>query len=157
MAQGWRLPARLESWRRRRHVPFKAGPDPAQEGRRRLPWLIRRPERTLCLAMALLAAGCSTAAMDEPLNFAIACRTDTALQMAQRSAKADGVLDRALGQVAELAILKDAGRTTTYNRQRAALLAANKSMTQAQVDEAIDTKVAEMRAAREKATGQARC
>lgn len=107
--------------------------------------------------LMLILAGCSTAALDDPINSAVACRTDTALTMAQKSADTGGVLDRALGQVAELAILKDAGRLTAYRQGRDAMLAANQNMTESQVDEAIDSKVTEMRAARAKATGQATC
>lgn len=111
----------------------------------------------LTLTPVLALAGCSTAAMDDPINFAVACRTDTALNMAKQSTGSDSILDRALGQVAELAILKDAGRTRTYQRELDALLAEHEGMSRAQVDEAVDGKVAEMREARTKATGQAIC
>jgi hypothetical protein len=105
----------------------------------------------------LALTGCSLAVLNEPINFAIACRPDTALEMTSRSASSDGVLESVLGEVAELAILKDAGRTTAYRKARDELLAKHDSMSQAQVEEAVDTKVTEMRQAREKATGKATC
>ena len=59
--------------------------------------------------------------------------------------------------MAELAILKDADRETAYLRERDALLAEHETMTREQVDKAIDSKVMEMRDARQKATGQSTC
>jgi hypothetical protein len=118
-----------------------------------------RPQaRTLaCGSLMLALAGCSLAALNEPLDFATACRTDTALEMAQRSSAGEGVVDPILGKVAELVVLKDAGRTTAYTRARDKLLAEHESMTAAQIDEAVDSKVKEIREARARATGKATC
>ncbi|HWL67747.1 MAG TPA: hypothetical protein VNS22_05110 [Geminicoccus sp.] len=119
----------------------------------------RRPRaRALaCAGLMLALAGCSLAALNEPLNFATACQTDTALSMAQRSSAGEGVVDPILGRVAELVVLKDAGRTTAYTRARDKLLAEHESMTAAQIDEAVDSKVKEIREARARATGKATC
>ena len=117
----------------------------------------RRGPAAAGATLALLLGGCSLAALDEPTNFAIACRTDTALSMAQRSAGGEGVVDPILGQVAELTILRDAGRTAAYAQARDAMLARHESMTAAQIDEAVDSKVKEMRDARSRATGSATC
>jgi hypothetical protein len=110
-----------------------------------------------CATLGLVLAGCSTAALDEPIHFAIACRTDTALSMARRTAGGEGIVDPLLGQIAELAILKDAERTTAYARARDAMVAEHDSLDAIQLDEAVDTKVEEMREARSRATGQAAC
>lgn len=105
----------------------------------------------------LTLTGCSLAALNEPLNFAIACRTDTALSMAKRSGDGEGVVDPVLGRVAELVILKDAGRTTAYARARDTMVAEHESMSTGQIDEAIDSKVEEIRKARARATGKTTC
>lgn len=105
----------------------------------------------------LALAGCSLTALNEPLNFATACRTDTALDMAQRSSTGEGVVDPILGKVAELVVLRDAGRTTAYTRARDKLLAEYEGTTATQIDEAVDSKVKEIREARARATGKATC
>ncbi|WP_159715321.1 hypothetical protein [Geminicoccus flavidas] len=119
----------------------------------------RRPQARAraCGGLTLALAGCSLAALNEPLNFATACRTETALEMAQRSSASEGVVDPILGKVAELVVLKDAGRATAYTRARDKLLAEHDGMTVAQIDEAVDSKVKEIREARARATGKATC
>ncbi|WGF89453.1 hypothetical protein [Marinivivus vitaminiproducens] len=120
---------------------------------------MRRPPpfRPATALLMLALAGCSTAAMDEPVDLAVACQTDAALAMARRSAAGDNVVGRAMGAVAELAILKEAGRMTAYRSARARMLAQNDYVTEADVEEAVDVKVGEMRTDRQAKLGRARC
>ena len=110
--------------------------------------------------LALLApmlVGCSTAALNEPLDFAIACRPDAGLRLAGSTVAAGGTVDPVLAKVAELAILKDAGRTKSYDAALAKVMAEYPSVSADEMNQAIDSKVAEMRATREKATGSKTC
>ena len=112
--------------------------------------------RYLALSATLLA-GCSTAALNEPLNFAIACRPDAGLKLARSTVAAGGTVDPVLAKVAELAILKDAGRTRSYDVALAKVMAEYPSVGADEMNKAIDAKVDEMRATREKATGSKTC